>query len=61
MFSSKSGPVKSTIQATLRQLFSIIFTLFVHQCKSFLSDDSLFDGASRKKGYINYGERQTIA
>lgn len=33
LFYSKSNPVKSTIQATLRQLMTIVMEAFVHRCR----------------------------
>lgn len=63
LFVSKSNAVKSTIQATLRQLFSIIFTVFNQKCREAMHEDEclLFEGSQRKKSYINSTDKFTIA
>jgi hypothetical protein len=43
LFTSKSNAVRSTIQATLRQLFSIIFSQFVQTCQDH-SNEVVFEG-----------------
>jgi len=43
MFYSKSNSVKSTIQATLRQLFTLVFEAFVQKCKALVKNDDFFD------------------
>lgn len=43
MFYSKSNAVKSTIQATLRQLMTIVFDGFVNKCKKLANQEDFFD------------------
>ena len=43
MFYAKSNSVKSTIQATLRQLFTIVFDKLVGKCKEQVQNEDFFD------------------
>lgn len=58
MFYSKSNAVKSTIQATLRQLFTIVFDKLVAKCKEVAENEDFFD--SRRRLYLSAEERSKI-
>lgn len=51
MFYSKSNSVKSTIQATLRQLFTIVFDKLVQRCRELANNDDFFD--QKRRLYIS--------
>jgi hypothetical protein len=58
MFYSKSNAVKSTIQATLRQLMTIVFDSFVNKCKDVAQNEEFFD--VKRRMHMSQEEKKDI-